>query len=138
VKMTNPHDAFFKESFSRREHAADFLAGVLPAPLKQKLDLDAAAERRFGVRGLDRAFGAALDFVRTGIQRIQGLVGWEGPGRIPRGGKGRYRGSTAREAFVQEDTRNPRGNRRRAASVKAVSSHRTPQGAGRVAAGCEV
>ena len=38
--MTNPHDAFFKESFSRREHAADFLAGVLPAPLKAKLDLD--------------------------------------------------------------------------------------------------
>ena len=40
MKITNPHDAFFKETFSKREYAADFLAGVLPAPLKQKLDLD--------------------------------------------------------------------------------------------------
>ncbi|RME55879.1 MAG: transposase, partial [Deltaproteobacteria bacterium] len=39
-KITNPHDAFFKETFSKKAYAADFLEGVLPAPLRAKLDLD--------------------------------------------------------------------------------------------------
>ena len=37
MKITNPHDAFFEETFSKREYAADFLAGVLPIPLTETL-----------------------------------------------------------------------------------------------------
>ncbi|RMD98278.1 MAG: hypothetical protein D6814_07860, partial [Calditrichaeota bacterium] len=32
-EITNPHDRFFKESFSRRETARDFLQNYLPAEI---------------------------------------------------------------------------------------------------------
>ena len=37
--ITNPHDSFFKEIFSRPEHARDFLQNYLPADLLRLLDL---------------------------------------------------------------------------------------------------
>ncbi len=38
--LPNPHDAFFRQVFSRKEEAQDFLRGVLPPALLQHLDLD--------------------------------------------------------------------------------------------------
>ena len=38
--IANPHDAFFRESFSRREVAADFLQNHLPPALLAQLDLN--------------------------------------------------------------------------------------------------
>ncbi len=40
-EISNPHDKFFKESFSRPEVARDFLANYLPAEVVQELDLSA-------------------------------------------------------------------------------------------------
>jgi len=40
-EISNPHDKFFKESFSRPEVARDFLANYLPAEVVQELDLNA-------------------------------------------------------------------------------------------------
>jgi len=39
-KITNPHDSFFRETFSRIEIATDFLSSYLPEPIKQQIDLD--------------------------------------------------------------------------------------------------
>jgi len=39
-KIATPHDAFFRESFGRREIAQDFLRHHLPAELLQTIDLD--------------------------------------------------------------------------------------------------
>ena len=38
--IANPHDAFFRESFGRREIAQDFLRHHLPAPLLAVIDLE--------------------------------------------------------------------------------------------------
>ncbi|MCA9995251.1 MAG: Rpn family recombination-promoting nuclease/putative transposase [Anaerolineales bacterium] len=38
-KLTNPHDKFFKETFTRLETARDFFANYLPAPVTAVLDL---------------------------------------------------------------------------------------------------
>ena len=37
--IVNPHDAFFRESFGRREIAQDFLRNQLPADLLAEVDL---------------------------------------------------------------------------------------------------
>ncbi len=39
MELTNPHDRFFKEVFSRRENARDFLQHYLPPELRSQLDL---------------------------------------------------------------------------------------------------
>ena len=39
--ITNPHDHFFKATFSRRETALDFVQGYLPPEVVQVLDLTA-------------------------------------------------------------------------------------------------
>ena len=39
-KIHNPHDKFFRELFSRKEEAKNFLQGVLPLDLIRKLDLN--------------------------------------------------------------------------------------------------
>ncbi|HEC62456.1 MAG TPA: Rpn family recombination-promoting nuclease/putative transposase [bacterium] len=37
--IPNPHDRFFKETLSVKENALDFVSGVLPETLREKLDL---------------------------------------------------------------------------------------------------
>ncbi|MFB1502052.1 Rpn family recombination-promoting nuclease/putative transposase, partial [Thiocapsa sp. N5-Cardenillas] len=39
-EIASPHDTFFRESFSRREIALDFLRWHLPAELLAEIDLD--------------------------------------------------------------------------------------------------
>ena len=39
-EISNPHDSFFRETFSRKEIATDFLDHYLPESLRQHLDLD--------------------------------------------------------------------------------------------------
>lgn len=39
-KVTNPHDKFFKEVFSEKKTAVDFLANHLPSDVLQALDLE--------------------------------------------------------------------------------------------------
>jgi len=39
-KIINPHDRFFREVFSRREAARDFVENYLPSAVVEKLDLD--------------------------------------------------------------------------------------------------
>jgi predicted transposase YdaD len=39
ISLTNPHDRFFKELFSRREVAQDFMSHYLPPELVALLDL---------------------------------------------------------------------------------------------------
>ncbi|NJO02280.1 MAG: Rpn family recombination-promoting nuclease/putative transposase [Bacteroidia bacterium] len=38
-ELANPHDKFFKEVFSQKEHAEDFIRGVLPPSFWQQMDL---------------------------------------------------------------------------------------------------
>ncbi len=45
-KITNPHDKFFKEVFSEKKTAADFLANYLPADILQILDLETMEIRK--------------------------------------------------------------------------------------------
>jgi predicted transposase/invertase (TIGR01784 family) len=53
--ISNPHDRFFKETFSQPEIAADFLANHLPAPVAAVLDLDPAALELVRGSFVDRA-----------------------------------------------------------------------------------
>ncbi|MEW6620615.1 MAG: Rpn family recombination-promoting nuclease/putative transposase [bacterium] len=39
MEISNPHDAFFKEVFSNKENADDFINATLPEDLKKNLDL---------------------------------------------------------------------------------------------------
>ncbi len=39
-RVINPHDSFFRETFGRREIAANFLREYLPARIIARLDLD--------------------------------------------------------------------------------------------------
>jgi predicted transposase/invertase (TIGR01784 family) len=39
MEVFNPHDKFFKETFSIRENAIDFLSGTFPPEILKKLDL---------------------------------------------------------------------------------------------------
>ncbi|WP_169703963.1 Rpn family recombination-promoting nuclease/putative transposase [Candidatus Kuenenia stuttgartensis] len=39
MEILNPHDKFFKETFSIRENAIDFLSGRFPPEILKKLDL---------------------------------------------------------------------------------------------------
>jgi predicted transposase/invertase (TIGR01784 family) len=39
VEILNPHDKFFKETFSIRENVIDFLRGTFPEEILKKLDL---------------------------------------------------------------------------------------------------
>ncbi|MEW6617983.1 MAG: Rpn family recombination-promoting nuclease/putative transposase [bacterium] len=39
MEITNPHDSFFKEIFSKKENASDFINSILPDVLKKNLDL---------------------------------------------------------------------------------------------------
>jgi predicted transposase YdaD len=39
ISLTNPHDRFFKELFSRQEVAQDFMSHYLPPELVALLDL---------------------------------------------------------------------------------------------------
>ncbi|WP_207191837.1 Rpn family recombination-promoting nuclease/putative transposase [Halochromatium roseum] len=39
-EINNPHDVYFRESFTRREIAQDFLRQHLPAELLEVVDLD--------------------------------------------------------------------------------------------------
>ena len=41
MKITNPHDKYFKEIFSRKEETAALLKGMLPVELKKNIDFDA-------------------------------------------------------------------------------------------------
>lgn len=41
--LTNPHDRFFKETFTRIEVARDFFANYLPRPVADVLDLETLA-----------------------------------------------------------------------------------------------
>jgi predicted transposase YdaD len=41
-KVVNPHDKFFKDVFSKKETAVDFLANFLPEDVLQLLDLGTA------------------------------------------------------------------------------------------------
>jgi predicted transposase/invertase (TIGR01784 family) len=43
VSVPNPHDVFFKEVFSDKDNAVDFIKGVFPEELKEKLDLSTLA-----------------------------------------------------------------------------------------------
>lgn len=43
AELTNPHDRFFKETFSRLDVARDFFAHYLPPPVAQSLNLDTLA-----------------------------------------------------------------------------------------------
>ena len=38
-KINNPHDIYFKKTFSRKRNAVDFLNGILPEELKKNIDL---------------------------------------------------------------------------------------------------
>ena len=38
-EITNPHDSFFRETFSRKEIAVDFLGNYLPEKIRQQMDL---------------------------------------------------------------------------------------------------
>ncbi len=39
MEIYNPHDKFFKETFSIRENVVDFLEGIFPEEIVKKLDL---------------------------------------------------------------------------------------------------
>ena len=39
MEIFNPHDKFFKETFSIRENVIDFLTGTFPPEIFKKLDL---------------------------------------------------------------------------------------------------
>jgi len=39
MEIFNPHDKFFKETFSIRENVIDFLKGTFPEEIFKKLDL---------------------------------------------------------------------------------------------------
>ncbi|MEW6095118.1 MAG: Rpn family recombination-promoting nuclease/putative transposase, partial [bacterium] len=39
MNITNPHDTFFKEVFSKKEHIIDFINSIFSEGLKKKLDL---------------------------------------------------------------------------------------------------
>ena len=39
MEIFNPHDKFFKETFSIRENVIDFLQGTIPEEILKKLDL---------------------------------------------------------------------------------------------------
>ena len=39
MEIINPHDKFFKETFSIRENVLDFLQGIFPGEILKKLDL---------------------------------------------------------------------------------------------------
>ena len=39
-KIANPHDSFFRETFSRREIATNFFREYLPEPIKEQVDLN--------------------------------------------------------------------------------------------------
>jgi predicted transposase/invertase (TIGR01784 family) len=45
-KVTNPHDKFFKEVFSQKKMAVDFLANYLPSDILQVLNLETMAIRK--------------------------------------------------------------------------------------------
>jgi len=45
-KVTNPHDKFFKEVFSQRKMAVDFLANHLPSDILQALNIETMAIRK--------------------------------------------------------------------------------------------
>ena len=40
MEIVNPHDKFFKETFSNRENAIDLISGLLPEELKSNLDFN--------------------------------------------------------------------------------------------------
>lgn len=61
-ELTNPHDRFFKESFSRPEIARDFLARYLPPTVATLFDLDTLELRKdsFIDRDLQQPFSDLL------------------------------------------------------------------------------
>ena len=60
--ITNPHDRFFKEVFSREEAARDFILHYLPSDIAALLDIDSLETRKdsFVDRNLKEHFSDLL------------------------------------------------------------------------------
>ena len=58
MEIFNPHDKFFKETFSIRENVIDFLQGMIPEEILKKLDLSTLTLDNNSIyrRGTQRTF----------------------------------------------------------------------------------
>ncbi|MDI6793495.1 MAG: Rpn family recombination-promoting nuclease/putative transposase [bacterium] len=68
-QITNPHDKFFKEVFTRKNTAKEFLLNYLPANVVSLLDLDSLE------RGFRHPFGKNLDFLSADKHYFSGFWG---------------------------------------------------------------